>query len=166
VPTRMMALIKDVEIELKNLAAKRGGNVIAVVEGTEQSGFGRAQAYRCDVDQQNAIRAKLAEAARTPVICTSQTECEVKWAKAIRWLQDNSRWKFRNVTENLVTTEGPMDSSNAAFEVTRVPHGDGKTYDIVLRAWCGASQCRPSILELGADFARVVGEAGGQAEKR
>jgi hypothetical protein len=97
-----------------------------------------------------------AEAGRK-VVCSGKDDCEVKWASAIRWVQDNSHWKMRNVTDSLVTTEGPFDSTYAAYQISKFPLGGG-AYEIEFRAGCGnLFGCVPSILELTASFKSIVG---------
>jgi hypothetical protein len=64
--------------------------------------------------------------------------------------------KFRNVTDTLITTEGPMETPDPAFEVTKVPTG-GKTYRIAMRAFCGSSGSnRKRVVELRLNFRETL----------
>lgn len=91
------------------------------------------------------------------ITCTAGADCEAKWARVTQWIQANSHWKFRNVTETLISTEGPFDTTYAAFEVTKVPFGDGTTYRLLLRGGCGnIFGCVPSIPQLRASFTQFV----------
>lgn len=91
------------------------------------------------------------------VTCNSKDDCELKWARATKWLQDNSYWKLRTVTENLLTTEGPMDRTNTAYEVNKFPKGDG-VYEIQFKAGCSNKGlgCYPKVGKATASFKRYV----------
>jgi len=148
---------------LRNQAAVKGGDVIFVESYENVWGTGTATVFKCDPNTQAASKAALAEQtaalearANQQVFCQAGTDCEYKWGRALQWIQNESAWKFRNVTENLLTTEGPLNSPRAAFEVTRIPTGDGRTYQIAIKAWCGRSRCIPSINQLRADFFEFV----------
>jgi hypothetical protein len=69
----------------------------------------------------------------------------------------------------LISTEGPMDTERPAFEATKMPNGDGKTYRISLRVLCGSiptnadSQCSDlGKMKIRADFADFVTKRGSQ----
>lgn len=149
--------LESVKATLKKRAAAMGGNVVLVDSfdaGFTTSGSGRA--YGCSQDalaKQQAKAAEIARKASLPITCTAGTDCEVRWARVMLWLQEHSTWKFRNVTDTLITTEGPLDTENKpAYEVTKVPTGDGKTYRITMRAFCGTGDCDNLILEQRASF--------------
>jgi hypothetical protein len=94
--------------------------------------------------------------ASRPVTCSKGSDCEVKWSRALSWVQNNSRWKLRIANENLITTEGPFDTPSAAYSITKVANSDG-IYTIDFRAGCGnIFGCVPSILQLQADFVNYV----------
>src|SRR5713226_5379780 len=86
-------------------------------------------------------------AAAQQVTCSSKDDCELKWARATKWLQDNSHWKLRTVTETLLTTEGPNGEVFTAYEVSKFPMGNG-TYEIQFKAGCSNKGlgCHPSIV--------------------
>lgn len=94
------------------------------------------------------------------VTCDGASDCELKWARALDWVQRNSRWKLRVATEMVITTEGPLDTTDAAFEITKYPRGGGH-YEIRFRAGCGnVFGCVPSLKQLQADFnVSVMGHA-------
>lgn len=90
------------------------------------------------------------------VTCDNAEDCELKWARALQWVQENSRWKLRNVTDSLITTEGPLSTPSPAYEVTKFPLGGGR-YEIRFRAGCGnIFGCVPSIKEVTASFNAFV----------
>lgn len=91
------------------------------------------------------------------VTCSSKDDCELKWARATKWLQDNSAWKLRTVTDNVLTTEGPNGEVTTAYEVTKFPLGGG-TYEIQFKAGCvnQGLGCHPSIGKATASFKNYV----------
>jgi hypothetical protein len=147
----------SVEATIRKRAAALGANV-AVLRGISYTfgTAGSADAYDCSADALERQQKKAAEIARkaaASITCTAGPDCELRWARVTAWLQENSQWKFRNVTDTLITTEGPLDTVKPAFEVTKMPAGDGKTYRIVMRAFCGVENvCEPVILRLRASF--------------
>ena len=95
------------------------------------------------------------EASR-PITCLQGQDCEAKWGRALLWVQDHSRWKIRVATDSLITTEGPRDTTDAAYEISRVLAEKG-IYSINFHAWCGNRiDCFPSISELQASFVNFV----------
>lgn len=96
-------------------------------------------------------------AAAQQVTCSSKDDCELRWARATKWLQDNSHWKLRTVTESLLTTEGPNGQTFTAYEVSKFPMGNG-TYEIQFKAGCNnmGLGCHPSIVGATASFKRYV----------
>lgn len=91
------------------------------------------------------------------VTCSGSEDCEKRWARALDWVQRNSHWKLRTVTDTVITTEGPLDTTYAAFEITKFPLGSGR-YELRFRAGCGnIFGCVPSIQALQADFNVSVG---------
>ena len=96
--------------------------------------------------------------ANSPIYCSDADDCEVKWGRAILWVSQNSHWKIRNQSDNLITTEGPFDSVYAAYCINKVPLGKGK-YRIMMRAGCGNPfGCVPSTLQLKANFVEFVSQ--------
>lgn len=50
-----------------------------------------------------------------------------------------------------------METPDPAFEVTKVPTGDGKTYRIAMRAFCGSSGCnKKRIVTLRLNFREAL----------
>lgn len=107
----------------------------------------------CATPQQKAM---LEMDASRPMICQQGQDCEVKWSRALVWVQDNSRWKLRIANDSLITTEGPFDTTDASFSINKIPLGNGQ-YSIAFRAGCGNMfGCVPSLLELKASFVNAV----------
>lgn len=151
---------ESVKATIRKRAAVLGANVVRM-EGMSFNFVtaGSGTAYGCSADalqQQQAKSDEISQKASTPITCTAGVDCEVKWARVTLWLQDHSEWKFRNVTDTLITTEGPLETMKPAFEVTKVPAGDGKTYRISMRAFCGSGNCEKAIRKLRANFYEVI----------
>lgn len=151
---------ESVKATIRKRAAALGANVVRM-EGMSFNFVtaGSGTAYRCSEDaleQQQAKTKEIIRKASAPITCTAGADCELKWARVTVWLQDHSEWKFRNVTDTLITTEGPLETMKPAFEVTKVPAGDGKTYRITMRAFCGRGDCEKIILKLRASFYEAI----------
>lgn len=140
----------SIEATLKQRAAALGANVVRLHGFSRMIiASGEGTAYHCSAEAIAKQEAKRLELERTvselraradePIVCAAGLDCEMKWARVTAWLQEHARWKFRNVTETLITTEGPMETEDPAFEVTKMPAGDGKTYRIKMRAFCGTT---------------------------
>ena len=145
----------------KSQTAAAGGNVLGDQKltvgawGTTVSGA----AYFCDAEalkRQAAKSAELERVANQKIACTAGPDCEYKWSRVTLWLSNNSSWKFRNITDTLITTEGPLDTSKPAFEVIKMATGDGRTYQISMRPSCGVGCTEKDFLRLRAKFADFV----------
>ena len=144
-------------------AAALGANVVLqtiYTSGGEQYVANGGTAYFCGADdtaKQAEKRAALQKSADRKISCTAGLHCEFEWSRVTAWLLENSKWKLRNVTDALITTEGPMDTGNPSFEVIKMATGDGKTYQILMRASCGIGQCTErALLRLKAKFVDFV----------
>jgi hypothetical protein len=156
---------------LRKKAAELGANTVLVQRidilfGAK--GFG--DAYLCTAESvaaQTALARLQAQAAR-PIHCVAETDCESKWSRATLWLQDHCTWKVTTTSEMLIATEGPMDTDRPAFEVKKMPTGDGKTYQIAIRVLCGqvADENSPCSerkkLELRSSFVDFVTQPPGK----
>lgn len=98
----------------------------------------------------------LSNLANKPVYCEGGDDCEIKWGRAITWVLQNSYWKIKVQSDSLITTEGPLNTVYAAYQVQKVPLGNNK-YLIDMRLGCGNPfGCVPSVLELKASFVQFV----------
>jgi hypothetical protein len=143
-------------------AAAIGANVVLwtiYTSGEEQHANG-GTAYFCtaeDVGRQAMKQAALQESANRKIACTAGADCEFKWSRVTLWLANNSKWKFRSITDTLISTEGPLDTlNNPAFEVIKIATGDGKTYQISMRPSCGKGCSEKLFMRLRANFADFV----------
>ncbi len=98
----------------------------------------------------------LTKLATTPIYCSTAKECEIKWSKAIQWIVKFSYWKIRIQTDNLITTEGPLDTTEVAYRVQKIPLGNSQ-YKITMDLGCGnIFGCVPDTLTLKASFVKYV----------
>lgn len=97
-------------------------------------------------------------AAAQPVWCYAK-DCEVKWARATQWLQDNSHWRISTVTETMLATEGPYGKTFLAYEITKFPVNHG-VYEIRFRAGCvnQGLGCHPDVTQAEASFKQYVND--------
>jgi hypothetical protein len=156
---------------LAKSAKDLGGNYVLVTDLS--CGFsgttGKGQAYVCSEEsmaKQDAEQAALDAEASKEIRCETGTDCEMKWSRVTQWLLDHSDWKLRNVTDTLITTEGPFDTAKPSYEVVKMPTGDGKTYLIRMRAACGEGHdCAELIRTKKISFGTFVrGEAAGKTQ--
>jgi hypothetical protein len=144
--------INDAYVAVKNRAAAVGANFVRIDSESPAWGHVEATAFNCDPAKTKARAQAVVDRASRPILCTAGPDCEYKWSRAMQWLQQNSAWKFRTVTDTLLTTEGPLETAKPAYEVTKLSQGDGRNYQIAMRAWCGAGNCEDLILRLRGDF--------------
>jgi len=156
VGAKMMITIDDARRSVLNKAAALGANVVRVDREVPSLGTIEGVAFDCNTPVARERDAAFLEAANRTITCTAGADCEYKWSRATEWLQQNSEWKFRTVTDTLITTEGPLETVKPAFEVARLSQGDGKTYRITMRAWCGAGNCEQLILQLKKNFNEFI----------
>lgn len=70
--------------------------------------------------------------------CAGKEECEIKWSRALQWINANSYWRTRMVNDMVIETFPSVGNGNAfpAFRVTRVPLGEGR-YQLQIESGCG-----------------------------
>jgi hypothetical protein len=85
------------------------------------------------------------------IACTTGSDCDDKWSRAMQWLQQNSSSKV-TVTDTQLTTAESLDAAKPAFEVTKVAQPDGQSYQITMRAWCAAGNCDDLAARLRTSF--------------
>jgi hypothetical protein len=140
--------MESVRATLRKRAAALGADVVLLEElGTTFGTAGNGTAYKCSeeaIAKQKEKAAEIARKAAATITCTTGTDCEVRWARVTQWLQDHSQWKFRNVTDTLITTEGPLETAKPAFEVTKMPAGRPIASPCVGSAAANTTVPRPS----------------------
>lgn len=105
-----------------------------------------------------AQRAQWNQDAAQPLTCSKGPDCEAKWDRALKWVQNNSEPTIQIANETIITTNVPSDRASAIISITKTEAEPG-TYTINFRAscsWIFGLYCTPSILELRADFANYV----------
>lgn len=100
---------------------------------------------------------QLEQEASQQITCTTGEDCEVKWGRAIDWINRNSHWTIRNRTDFMIQTYPSVGGSAASsFLVTKLSLGSG-VYKIAMTSECdNFLACRPSTTELRASFNRFV----------
>jgi hypothetical protein len=144
--------LDEARVAIRNRAAALGANYVRIDREVQAWGHIEGTAFDCDPAKTRSREQALVDSAGRVIACTAGPDCEYKWSRAMQWLQQNSSWKFRTVTDTLLTTEGPLDTAKPAFEVTKIPQGDGRNYQVAMRAWCGAGNCEDLILRLRSNF--------------
>ncbi len=70
--------------------------------------------------------------------CSKSADCAAKWARAKRWVQENTVLKIKKSNDELIETErSPSDSSDLSIQVTKEDEGDG-TFTLKLATGCSA----------------------------
>lgn len=86
-------------------------------------------------------------------VCEGAEECEVKWGRAIRWVLDRNG-ALREQSENLIATKSIQETTENAYQVSRIPLGGGR-YQIEMKMECAnVFSCR--VKRSKADFAKFV----------
>lgn len=101
-------------------------------------------------------RAQWKKDAAQPITCKKGPDCDAKWSRAFKWVQDNADSSINIANETIITTDTPIVWSSPIFSITKTEAEPG-TYIINFRASCAwLLGCEPSILELKASFANYV----------
>lgn len=106
---------------------------------------------------QALIEAAKREVERTVPTCSTDRECEVKWAAARSFVLGNSRMRLQTVTGDFLETfNSPSGEPGLAWRVVKQPFG-ANGYEIRATAWCGNMfGCVPNALQAMIDFNRTV----------
>jgi hypothetical protein len=69
--------------------------------------------------------------------CQGKEDCELRWTRAVQWINANSRLSIRMMNDTVIETHAGFGDASAltGFRVTRVPLGDGK-YQLQIDAAC------------------------------
>lgn len=81
-------------------------------------------------------QALMARARATVPTCTGESDCELKWAAARRWVQNNAGFRIQNYSNDFIQTykSGDYANTDLGVEVSKEPLGGG-AYQIVARMW-------------------------------
>ncbi len=108
-----------------------------------------------------SIQQKLIWRETTPV-CFTKPDCDVKWAAAGNWVQNNAGNKIRTHSDDLIETyHPPPDSPSIAASVSKTSDGtspEGNQINIIeIKVWCTkTSGCTPSVDESVLNFNQYV----------
>lgn len=98
---------------------------------------------------QQAIDAERRWQATIPT-CSTDKECELKWAAARRWLLTNSSMKLQHYAADLMETYNPTQEGIGA-RVIKEPI-DETAYRLVVDVWCGGFSCFGDMTALKQSF--------------
>lgn len=103
------------------------------------------------------------EHARQPFECRGASECATAWRAAQAWIAMNAAYKIQVASDAVVQTYNARDYSTGwAFQLTRMPVGNGaERFELVPS--CGAvSLCELPSWRMRAKFNRAMREAVGR----
>lgn len=99
------------------------------------------------------------------VTCDGAADCDLKWSRAVQWVLDNNHHRIEVMSDVMIQTAAPRDSStHLSVVITRTPLGDGR-YRLDMRGSCdNMFGCTPSYEVARAHFVRAVmdGQSGRQ----
>ena len=102
------------------------------------------------------IQAKMDEFARTIPSCTTDADCDRKWAAARRWTQQNSDFGIRNESDTRIyASSNRISQSGIGVVVTKVTSGSDR-YQIVADLECFSAYSCPELWDMKVDFNRTV----------
>lgn len=96
-------------------------------------------------------------AAREPLTCSGQAQCDHYWQRARAWLAQYSRYAIQSATDAELTTQGPFGKNVwLAYRVTRTDEAGGRMR-IEMSAGCDNEiRCEPLPVQATAAFKRYV----------
>ena len=91
------------------------------------------------------------------IFCAKGAECDDDWARATKWINDNSAYDIASTSDSVIQTAGPEKNSPIpALTVSRKDVGHG-LMRIDMDAHCDAVfQCDPSPEDLRTSFTRAI----------
>ncbi len=95
--------------------------------------------------------------ARGSFVCSSTTNCNAEWSRALAWVVQNSYFRIQIQTDNLIQTYGPINADlNPAFEINRTSNSDGSG-TITFLSGCGNEfGCNPDPADLMNEFSLYI----------
>ncbi len=100
---------------------------------------------------------RLREVAKLPVTCEGEKDCEVKWARAMKWAKRKGKTGIATQTTSLIKTNPSANlSTDAAFTIAKVETSPGN-YRFDFAVDCDDDfGCVPPRLELKDSFVEYV----------
>jgi hypothetical protein len=106
-----------------------------------------------------ATQALRAEYARTIPICSSDEDCQPKWAIARAWVLENSDFPIRSESETrIMSTSNTISQSGLGVTVDRSPT-EGDNFQITVSVECFSAYGCPDTWETMVDFNRTLNAA-------
>jgi len=96
------------------------------------------------------------EFARTIPTCTSESECDQKWAIARTWTVNNSDFNLRSESESRLNANSNIISQTGiGVTVTKVATG-ANSFQIIADLECFSAYSCPELWDMKVDFNRTV----------
>ena len=94
------------------------------------------------------------------ISCQAGPDCDLKWARAYKWVVENSGLKLKTKTDGLIKTEADGDNRTLVVTITKNPTPQSGTYEIDFIGKCpSVLSCVPSAAESRTRFANFVSAA-------
>ncbi len=101
-------------------------------------------------------QAKMDEFVRTIPSCTTDADCDRKWAAARQWTQANSDFGIRSESgTRIYASSNLISQSGVGVVVTKVTSGSNRS-QIIADLECFSAYSCPEILDMKLDFNRTV----------
>lgn len=102
------------------------------------------------------IQAKMDEYARTIPTCSSDAECDPKWALARTWTLQNSAFNIRGESDVRINANSNIISqSGVGVIITKVANESGG-FQLIADLECFSAYSCPELWELKVDFNRTI----------
>lgn len=104
--------------------------------------------------------AKLAYAQRIQPVCRGEKECELMWSAAKQWVEENSPYRIKLLTNDYLETYSPVGGSPLlGMVISKVPNKDG-SYRLRSKMWCdNIFGCSPDAVDAVISLNKAVNEA-------
>ena len=116
--------------------------------------LGAALLASCAVSPQT--QAKMDEYARTIPTCSSDTECDRKWALARQWTVENSAFAIRGESDTRINANSNIISqSGVGVLINKIANGSNGS-QIIVEVECFSAYGCPDMWDMQIDFNRTV----------
>jgi hypothetical protein len=104
-------------------------------------------------------QAKMDEYERTIPSCTSDVDCNAKWALARAWTEQNSDFNIRGESDTRIQATSNIISQTGIGVVVNKIATSANSYQIVADLECFSAYSCPELWDLRVDFNRTVNGA-------
>ncbi len=96
------------------------------------------------------------EFARTIPTCTSDTDCDRKWALARTWTLQNSDFNIRGESDTRINANSNIISQSGIGVIVNKVAGESNDFQIVVDLECFSAYTCPDIWDLKVGFNQTV----------